>query len=542
VHEVVGPSPKDGFLATNSLLLTTTVLARAYGGTLPVSLPAVGAVATHSAVLSSRLIREAGTRAAVIALASDWAVPAATDLESKWSEIGFGSVTVTDPRNFAHGRHHGLSRRIRETLVLGFATGEQPDVLHRTLDLLPARAHIEILSSPLSDEAAGLDLLVRVMILTRAVGETAGIDVGQPSVPAFGRALYHASPAPARNAKASRSVRDEVHDLWIRRKVSPAVWEGASEATRVMWRAKCREWIRVAEGAQIGAVVLDYDGTMCEEHERFGAPAATVGLALARLLDAGLDIGIATGRGDSVLTALRQVIPEPCWSRVVIGMYNGGCICRLNEWPILEDTVRPVIERAKRAIECAPHLAGLVDMRERPTQLTLRCTRPLPEGLFYRMVLEALGDFRTDLPLRAVASGHTVDLVAAGVSKLCVVDAIRAACSPEGVRTRRGGHGRRNPIDTVAIMTIGDQGQLGGNDAAFLAHPLGLSVENVSSVFGECWNVAPAGLRRTAALHAYLEALQVTSEGSCRWSVTVASRTPRGARSTGPRLVRTEAV
>jgi hypothetical protein len=342
-------------------------------------------------------------------------VPAATDLESKWSEIGFGSVTVTDPRNFAHGRHHGLSRRLRESLVLGFSVGEELDVLQHTLHVLPARTHKEVLTSPLRNEIGALDLLIRVVILAGAVGQRAGIDVGQPRVPAFGRTLYHASPVARRTSKPSRLAVDGVHDLWIRRKVSHAVWEGSSARARELWRTECQQWIAAAEAEQIAGVVFDYDGTLCEEHERFGAPAADIGSALARLLSAGVPIGIATGRGDSVLTALRQVVPEAFWSGVTIGMYNGGCICRLNETPVLEQSIRPEIQAAKQAIEGSPQLAELVDIRERPTQLTLRCARPLPEGLLHRMVLETLGD---DGPpaLQVMSSGHTVDVLARGVS------------------------------------------------------------------------------------------------------------------------------
>lgn len=519
MHEVIGSSAKDGFLATNSLLLTATVLARAYGVTVPDALPAINLAASQDGLLS-KFVREAASRTSVVALASDWAIPAAADLESKWSEIGFGSVTVTDPRNFAHGRHHGLSRRVAQTLVLGISAGPPSGVLQRTLDVLPKRACVELLSTPLSGEAGTLDLLVRVMMLTGEVGKSVGIDVGRPRVPAFGRTLYHGSPIASGRARTVALGSEDTCDLWIRRKVSHAVWESAENKTRAAWRTECAKWISAAESASIGAVVFDYDGTMCEEEERFSAPAARIGVALTRLLNAGISVGVATGRGDSVLTALREIVPQPLWSKLTIGMYNGGCICRLDETPTLEASTRPEIEQAQKAIENSALLSTFVNTRARPAQLTLRCTCPLPEGLFYRLVLEALGELRDRFSLQVVASGHTVDVVAAGVSKLRVVDAVRAELPSSDLRIE---HAKRNhDFEALAVMTIGDQGQLGGNDAAFLAQPLGLSVENVSSVFGECWNVAPPGLRRTAALLNYLEALEVT-KGVGRWSVAKAA-------------------
>jgi hypothetical protein len=507
VFEFVGPSPKDGFLATSSLLLTCTLLTRAYGLELPAKLPAFDPFPEkQSAIDRGEMLR----RPSVIALANGWASVAAIDLESKWSESGFGSVVVTDARNFAHGRHHGLSRRLDDTLVLGLTVASDenqarpagPDILSRTLAHLPQSTAVLSLRSPLVAEAGALDLLVRVIRLAGEAGRCLGIDPGRPRVPTFGRALYRAG-MPLQRVRPSE-------DLWIRRKVTPAVWVSATEETRESWRTSCRAWMAEAESVRVGGIVLDYDGTLCEADERFGMPAPEVGAALTRLLDAGMVVGIATGRGSSIVTALRDMTPERVWPEIVVGMHNGSILFRLHEGEPKDRHLSPAepLQQAYEILSGSAFLAHVAHIRSRPTQLTVSSLRPLPEGLLRRFILEALSG-TTSPAVDVLSSDHSVDIVARGASKLCVVAEVERM-----LVARRPG---------FTVMTVGDQGQEGGNDALFLARPLGLSVEHASSVFGGCWNVAPAGARRTAALLGYLGALRPRADGSFKWSVAQAS-------------------
>ena len=490
-------------------------------------------------------------------LASGWSVAAAYDAESKWAESGFGTITVTDARNFAHGRHHGLSQHLKDMAVVGLATGDGPDLTERTLKALPRAARWALMRSPLPGVAGALDLLVRIILLAGEVGARRGLDPGRPRVPAFGRRLYNAG-IPRRmltqlsngaELAEGKRQRPKGEDLWIRRKVTAAAWEGASTETRDEWRTRCRAWVRIAESSTIAGLVVDYDGTLCEADERFGQPVAEVGDTLTRLVDEGMVLGVATGRGGSVLDALRAILPERVWDKVIIGMYNGGVLCRLTDQPDLEVTPDPAIEAARVALEVSPVLRAVARIRPRPTQLTIRSACPLPDGVLQRFVSEALdvpcldtlpfsdrprgvrhtsasgaapqpGEAQSTRPVAAsplsvrnhavnvFASGHTVDVIARHASKLRVVEAVRDVIV--------NGSSQRPPDAT--IMTIGDQGQLGGNDCHFLSHPMGLSVEHVSSVLDGCWNVAPAGARRTAVLLAYLTALRPDEHGDFRWS------------------------
>lgn len=498
VSEFAGPAGKDGFLATNSLVLTCALLARSYSVTLPSSLPGLSDIDTATERNFVEKVRDR----TVIALASAWAAAGAADLESKWSEAGLGAVTVVDPRNFAHGRHHGLHRRASQESVVGLATAEDAGLLDRTLGVLPAYISQTRLVSPLVAEAGALDLLVRVIRLTGAVAAIQGLDPGRPKVPPFGRKLYHAGIPKSQRIPAGAGCRE---DLWVRRKVSDVVWATASETTRVEWLQHCRAWAQKARHTRVGGVVFDYDGTLCEADERYGVPGTSVGEALARLVDAGAEVGIATGRGDSVLDALRAVVPERSWPRITVGMYNGGVLLRLDEAAPAPSLTDADVLNAHAVLTHSVVLASMAEFRLRPTQLTIRARMPMPEGMLKRFVLEALAPAL--IPVDVFSSGHTVDVIGRSSSKLRVVEAVRERIDP-----------------SAAVMTIGDQGQHGGNDEPFLAHPLGLSVEYVSSDLGGCWNVAPAGARRTTALLGYLAALQPAKSGDFRWSPSHASR------------------
>jgi hypothetical protein len=535
--EFEGPVQKDGFLATNSLLLTCTVLALGYGASLPSELPAVQyAVAVTNPqrrMSGTDVIRDlvAGVRGPVepsafrrpnlIVLATGWSRAAALDLESKWAESGFASVVVTDARNFAHGRHVGLARRLRETHVIGIQVAESPDDTHPTMPAgplistlrhLPAETSAAIVQSPLQAEAGGLDALVRVLLLGGAVGELQGIDPGRPRVALFGRRLFHdrVAKAVARRAPEGASA---VEDVWIRRKVTPQVWGASSAANRDQWRAACRNWSAHVQRQRIGGVVLDYDGTLCEAHERPSAPAADVGAALSELIDSGLRVGVATGRGRSVLTALRAVIPRRQWKNVLIGAYNGGILLSLDD-ELPPASIDPVIEGAYRVLASSDLIRSLADLRPRRSQLTVRPTRPLPDDLLRRFVVEAL----LGMPVVVLTSDHSVDVVTENTSKSAVVESMRKALPPA-------------PAAAASIMTIGDQGRYGGNDCVLLAQPLGLSVDNPSSRFDGCWSVAAPGSRRTVALLGYLRALRPNATGGFRWSPRRAWRLSHPGRS-----------
>jgi len=549
--EFVGPSRKDGFLATNSLLLTCALLARAYGADLPETLPALtdrevalvwsaragkksepenhgggGGDRSSETAFESLVDRE------IVLMADGWSVPAATDLESKWAETGLGPVTVVDARNFSHGRHVGLAVRAEQTTVLAFSvagTAEcqgdkgkpgHSNVIDTTLSFLPPEINAVQLTSPLSGAAGGLDLLVSVFRLAGEAGRLTGIDPGRPSVPDFGRKLYKAGIPKSIQGSIQTANLAKSMDLWILRKVTPVVWANAAEAAKDAWREMCSAWRTSVEKVPIGGLVLDYDGTLCEVDERAGCPSNEIGVELTRLIEEGMVVGVATGRGKSALEALREVIPERFWHSVRVGLYNGGVLVRLDHvGPVFEpDTpLHPILDDVKNAVTLSGFLHDVAVIEIRPTQIMIQPKAPLPEGLLGRLVREILCEFDLTTHTRVVDSDHSVDVLPNTVSKNAVVDQF------QGFLLSRS-------LSEPGIMTIGDQGRLNGNDYPLLSHPLGLSVDTTSCCFRSCWNVAPAGARRTSALLGYLRALKPLADGNFGWSATRASKPLRVCR------------
>ena len=63
-------------------------------------------------------------------------------------------------------------------------------------------------------------------------------------------------------------------------------------------------------------------------------------------------------------------------------------------------------------------------------------------------------------------------------------------------------------------MTIGDSGDLGGNDYELLYGDTGLSVDYVSKEFNSCWNYALPGMRNLEATEYYLNMIDIQEEGT----------------------------
>ena len=143
--EFASPCGKDGFLAVNSLLAFSLLLARAYAEALGagVALPcSFNDLICDQTWMDAQAVdsRCAGlwSRDTLIVLHGPSTLPAAVDLESKFTEAALGSVQTADYRHFAHGRHHWLAKRGRESAVLAIICDDDREVAEATLGLLPS--------------------------------------------------------------------------------------------------------------------------------------------------------------------------------------------------------------------------------------------------------------------------------------------------------------------------------------------------------------------------------------------------------------------
>jgi hypothetical protein len=490
------PTGRDGFLATNTLLASTVVLARAFAEAAgrPHGLPGTlndffvaDAKEDHQATIR-RACRPLLERNTLVVLHGAAAQPAAIDLESKFVEAALGDIQTADYRNFAHGRHHWLAKRADQTAVLALVSEADRDLAERTLSLLPT--DIPVVRMPVggSGPSAAVGALVRGFYVTAAAGERREIDPGDPGVPAFGRRLYHLNAYPAgRRAETEEAVKT----VAVERKARTRSVDLAAAGLLTFWSDAYDEFVTRLCGARFGGVVFDYDGTLCDTADRVTGLRPDTADRLVRLLEAGVRVGIATGRGKSVGDGLRAKIPEALWERLLVGYYNGACVGPLSDHT-LPDVASPPHEALSALHDTfsrSPVVGGVADLTVRPLQLTLEVRDPAAVPIVWRIVLSAC---HSDGRVRPVLSTHSIDVLAPGVTKLAVVERVAAGLK-EG----------------AAVLCVGDRGEWPGNDYELLRRPLSLSADEPSPEPDAGWNVAPPGVRGAAAAAYYLDRMRV---------------------------------
>ena len=188
------------------------------------------------------------------------------------------------------------------------------------------------------------------------------------------------------------------------------------------------QWFRnrIAETALDG-VILDYDGTVVDTKARQLPPTESTVAALAAVLERGVVLGIATGRGGSVGDDLRTVLPRAVWPQVFVGYYNGGAclplVEPLNKESILEDAAFAGLVREVRA---NPAVANwLEDVKLQRVQVSFIPRRGIGLAALRTAGLEAAGRLRL-AGYTALNSSHSVDVLAPTVSKLNLLEFLRS--------------------------------------------------------------------------------------------------------------------
>ena len=488
--EITPPTARDGFLATNSLIASAVLLLRAYADAAGHKLRAPR---TWRRLLAGRTgaqirteLAPAFERRTLIVLHGSDTQPAAVDIESKMTEAGLGNVWTADYRHFAHGRHHWLAKRGSESAVLALVSDQDRELADKTLSLLPRDVFVARENIPFTGSVAALAALARVMYLAAAAGTAAGIDPGRPGVPVFGRKIYRL------NAFSRRLRRTNVVDLAIRRKI-------AAEPSQLpagllsLWQDAYRTFISRLEDAAFYGVVFDYDGTLCSATERREPLQRTVAEQLVRLLEGGLHVGIATGRGKSVRQRLQESLPRALWSRVLVGYYNGADIASLDDdgRPDGSDTPCASLREAALALRSHRILAKLVRFEFRIPQIKIEVRRPVDTEEAWTLVQHVVLASSSQASL--LRSSHSMDLIAPGVDKRNVVRRIQELANVND-----------------GILCIGDRGRFPGNDYQLLAVPNALSVDECAPGPESGWNLAPVAHRGPAACVAYLESLSIS--------------------------------
>ena len=501
------PTGKDGFLATNSLFGFTALLTRAYAAEFssdadwqdavdrlkPLLLNATATLDAWEAVAASLW-----TRPTTLVLHGPSTRVGAIDLESKFTEAALGHLQVADYRNFAHGRHHWLDKRADMSAVLAFVTSTDRALAERTLDLIPKdipQARIVFEGGP---SAVALASLLAALRITGWAGRNRCIDPGRPGVPEFGRKLYKLRlPRSERTAGLPRFTPREA--AAITRKAGVTLGSLAASGELGSWHDALADFLTRLRDARFAGIVLDYDGTVVDTRRRSKPADPEMVSELARLCEAGAYIGIATGRGRSVRCDLQECLPPKLWPLILIGYYNGAEVASLDDGPPDgSKSVHPALRPLAAALRRQPGLSKYVRQEDRPSQITLEATRVMPVSRLWDLAHQVIRT--TDVhDVTVTCSGHSLDIVADGVSKLNVLRRLREVVGDE------------------PILAIGDRGRWPGNDHELLGEPFALGVDEISVDPATCWHFGRPGQRGPTVTLEYLSALEV-QDGRLRFA------------------------
>lgn len=476
----------DGFLATNTLWATCILVERAYQAAFPDRRPITEREVLATLHWARQAARDVPLRNEMLTgIADPPSLVGLADLEMRATEAALSNVWVTDLRNLAHGRHFWFASHQTNTQAIVLTTDAYRTLADQTAALVRSATTVHVVAVP--DHAAGLASIAFSMHLAGHMADRLNRDPGRPGVPAFGEGLYNLrqtgierveSPGVASHAIASKLVRaggELTFDV-------PAEWLSHLE----VFCARLGE-------AEIAAIVFDFDGTLVESTRRYEPLEPAIVVELVRLLQAGVEIAIATGRGDSCGSELRASLPKQLWSQVLVGYYNGACILPLEQEELPQMPQDPAIAKAIELLQRHFPVGGRARLRAYAKQcsVTLLDGSSLTEA--WCRTSSLLHDLVVSEQVRVWMSSHSVDVVAHDVTKQDVVRrvAAKANCLPD------------------QVLCIGDRGRWPGNDFELLEMPLSLSSDECSPRSDRCWNLAGVGVRQVAATCAQLQLFDV---------------------------------
>jgi fructoselysine-6-P-deglycase FrlB-like protein len=500
VHLVPVADAKDGFLATHSMVASSAALLLASDAVSPDPI-GVGLRSAYKAGIEAAVSAAARRRAAeafaglgrddvLIILHDPQAAAIATLVETSVWEASICAVQRTDFRNFAHGRHSWLHHRPERSFVLALTGAETQDAWSRIE--APLSAQIRRAAYQFGDcgrfrIALGL---VEGLVLVDAMGVAVGVDPGKPGVGDFGRAIYGDEALPALAGRLRPSVRQKRAALLARDDPEQTAGSACGGDESHMDRLAA---------TPIGAIVLDYDGTVVTTEGRLEPPEQLLLDELVRLHGIGVAIAFATGRGGSAGEMLRVALPGSVHPSILMGYYNGGYLQPLDV--NLEEAPAPphpaIEETAAWLTRHQELLRSGTGWRNSGVQITIRLAALEDEDRFLTKLRQcgpvATGD------VKLARSGHSLDLILASTTKLAVVERVKERVQAD-----------------AAILCVGDSGARGGNDNELLAHGHGVSVGTVCGRMDGCWSLFGHEATGPDALLRLLRALQPAGPGLVR--------------------------
>lgn len=487
---------KDGYLATNSLILDASLVARAFleldrqksDSLLLEKIRFAGLSLEDFLLTSGNFVSEVASRRGLIVVFSPRLRPIAEDLESKLSESALLFSQLADFRSFAHGRHLWLTERSGDCALLVLT---EPSTEALWTDMRPQIPEtvptftLPMTGSTPNDLIAGL---IASMHLVSKIANHADRNIAKPNVSALGRKLYYANLSSLIPPPQEIGIRGEQSKY----EVLGAHWPSPRNS------GKIRRALNAAKMAfthrRFRAIIFDYDGTLCSSNKIDLPPSPEIVNQLTRIAGAGIIVGVASGRGDSVSGHLREKIDEALWPMFWLGLYNGGWIGSLSDNPKKSEDLSEFLIHAKRIVSNL-RSQGVPISKIRasaPHQLSIRFENGVSADNMWFVIADAMkqSGLETGTILR---SKHSVDILSRGVSKSHVVAHI--------VQERR--------IDPYEVVTMGDLGAWPGNDSSLLQHRFSLSVDLPSRRLDRGWKLAPQYKRDLDATLWYLDRLKL---------------------------------
>lgn len=475
------PSEKDGFLATNSLLATFTLLCKAAcASKYQDSRFKLNDLQPETFNLNLSVIQN------FIVMYGATGEPVAWDIESKLTEAALGSALLSDYRNFGHGRHHWFDKRGENSCIIALVTPVERELAYKTIGCLPKSVPVIYIETELDGPQASIDMLLKAFRFVNDLGEARGIDPGKPGVPGYGRLLYNLNYYKLTNCILPA---EKALDVAVLRKLGIAGRENVP--LWVYYSESCQRFVRQLNRGRFTTVAFDYDGTLSasDRKSRF-----TNGLcdeirdALMPLLENGVQIVVATGRGKSVGESFQESIDQKYWLQIKVGYYNGACLLTLGDEDELKKWKKQHFDSELKELEEELKLrlpAECVGYKfeERSLQLSIEGEMTQAESqLVYDTCREIIWDKQMK-GIRVWRSSHSMDIVVyREVSKLRVIE------------------------DPEHTLCIGDYGTVEGNDYEMLTSKYSLSVDRVSKNTESCWNIAPSGMKGLDATLYYIVA------------------------------------
>lgn len=240
--------------------------------------------------------------------------PVAWDIESKLTEAALGAALLSDYRNFGHGRHHWFAKRGKNSCIIALVSPVERELAYKTIGCLPKDVPVIYLETELETAAASIDLLLKAFRFVNDLGMARGIDPGRPGVPSYGRTLYNLDfyKLTSRILPTEKTL-----DVAVRRKLGAAGMENV--ALRQHYSEACQRFVRQLNRGKYTTIAFDYDGTLSASDRK---SRYTNGLcdeikdALTSLLEKGVQIVIATGRGQSISKSFKPSFDKKYWPQI----------------------------------------------------------------------------------------------------------------------------------------------------------------------------------------------------------------------------------